>query len=104
MSRSCSLLLAALIALFAVAGLAGPAGAHGFTTVVYADATSPEPDVVRMKLGLEYDLMLVSVADTQHDDPFYQEGQPAWEDGDFTAMQKGSRTTGTRSWAMWAST
>lgn len=72
----------------ALLGFAGPAGAHGFTTVVYADVTAPQTDVVRVDLGLEYDLMLVSVADAQKDDPFYQAGQPAWEDGDFAAMKK----------------
>lgn len=65
---------------------APPAQAHGFTTVVYVDATAPRADHVRTTLGLEYDLLLVSVADTQHDDPFYREGQPAWDRADYAAM------------------
>lgn len=76
-----------VLALFAILLLiARPAEAHGFTTVVYADVTSSEADHVRVQLGLEYDLLLVSVADTQSDDPFYQEGQPAWDDADYDAM------------------
>lgn len=88
MPRSCSLLLAALVGLLAVLGLSAPASAHGFTTVIYVDATSPAPGQVQVRLGLEYDLLLVSVADTQQDDPFYREGQPAWDDGDFAAMTR----------------
>ncbi|MFT4287233.1 HupE/UreJ family protein [Nocardioides sp.] len=65
-----------------------PAQAHGFTTVTYVDVTAPRADHVRAELGLEYDLMLVSVADTQGDDPFYQQGQPAWEDADYPGMEQ----------------
>lgn len=65
---------------------AEPAQAHGFTTVVYVDATAPRADHVRTTLGLEYDLLLVSVADTQKDDAFYREGQPAWDDANYAAM------------------
>ena len=43
--------------------------AHGFTSVVYVDATSPERDHVRATLGLEYDLLVVSAADAEKDDP-----------------------------------
>ncbi len=87
MLRSRSFLLAAIVGLLAVAGIAAPAGAHGFTTVVYADITAPAADTVRVDLGLEYDLLLVSVADSQKDDPFYREGQPAWDDADFDGMK-----------------
>jgi hypothetical protein len=86
MSRSCSFLFAVILGLFAVFGLAASAGAHGFTTVVYVDAVAPAPGTVRVDLGLEYDLLLVSVADTQKDDPFYREGQPAWDDADYRGM------------------
>ncbi|WP_017934002.1 HupE/UreJ family protein [Nocardioides sp. Iso805N] len=88
MFRSCSVALAFLAALFALFTTAGPAGAHGFTTVVYAHASAPSADVVRMRLGLEYDLLLVSVAEAQKDDPLYRAGQPAWDDGDFPGMVK----------------
>jgi HupE/UreJ protein len=64
----------------------GPADAHGFSSVVYADISSSGPTSVRAKLGLEYDLMLVSVATSEKDDPFHAQGQPAWDDGDFPAM------------------
>src|SRR5690606_21562132 len=36
-----------------LAALAPSAAAHGFTSTVYADATTPEPGVVRTELGLE---------------------------------------------------
>jgi hypothetical protein len=64
----------------------GPAQAHGFTTAIYVTASSPVADHVQLDVGLEYDLMLVSVADAQDADPFYRQGQPAWEDADFPAM------------------
>ena len=86
MLRSRFFLLATVLGFVALLGSAAPANAHGFTTVVYADASAPSADVVEIKLGLEYDLLLVSVADTQKDDPFYREGQPAWDDGDFATM------------------
>ncbi|RNL75372.1 HupE/UreJ family protein [Nocardioides marmorisolisilvae] len=76
-------------ALAAIVGFtAVPAEAHGFTSVVYADVTSPRADHVQVKLGLEYDLLLVSVAQAEHDDRFFQDGQPAWDDGDYPAMVK----------------
>jgi uncharacterized membrane protein len=68
---------AAVIAL----GMA-PALAHGFSSVVYVDATQPEKGHLRTQLGLEYDLLVVSVADTQKDDPFFQEGNAAFDAGD----------------------
>ncbi|MFT4263528.1 MAG: HupE/UreJ family protein [Nocardioides sp.] len=39
-------------------------------------------------MGLEYDLLVVSVADAQRDDPLFETGQPAWEDGDFDGMTR----------------
>ncbi|WP_457109305.1 HupE/UreJ family protein [Marmoricola sp. URHA0025 HA25] len=78
-----------------VAALAGfivftelAADAHGLNSVVYAQVTSPQPNHVRVKLGLEYDLLVVSVASAEKDDSFYQDGQPAWDDGDYPAMVK----------------
>ena len=56
--------------------------AHGFTSVVYVDATSPERGHVRTELGLEYDLLVVSAADFEHDDALFQAGTAAFEDGD----------------------
>lgn len=65
-----------------------PAGAHGLTSVVYVDMTSPARGIVRVNLGLEYDLFEVSVADYEHDDALFKAGQPAWDDGDFPGMKK----------------
>ncbi len=64
----------------------GAADAHGFSSVVYADVSSGQPDHVAVRLDLEYDLLLVSVASAEKDDDFYQAGQPAWDDGDYPAM------------------
>jgi HupE / UreJ protein len=81
-----SLLLLAVLAVLVVWG--GPAQAHGLTSAVYADITSPERGVVTVNLGLEYDLFEVSVADLEQDDALYEAGQPAWESGDFPGMTK----------------
>lgn len=59
-----------------------PAFAHGFTSVVYVDATSPGNGHVRTQLTLEYDLLVVSAADDEKDDPLFQDGTAAFEDGD----------------------
>ena len=85
--------IAAVLLLFAAAAVAFVAGgtqalAHGFSSVVYTEVTAPHEDVVRAELGLEYDLMLVSVATSEDDDAFYQQGQAAWDDGDFPAMTR----------------
>lgn len=55
--------------------------AHGFTSVVYVDATSPERDHVRAELGLEYDLLVVSAADAESNDALFQAGTKAFEVG-----------------------
>lgn len=74
--------LAALTVLVLLPGLAVPADAHGFTSTVYADASTPEPGVVRTELGLEYDLLVVSAAENQDDPAFFDEGMAVWETGD----------------------
>lgn len=71
----------ALAAAFALLTLAGPAVAHGLNSVVFADVTGTD-ETVRAELGLEYDLLIVSVADTQQNDPLFRAGMAAWEDGD----------------------
>src|SRR3954452_7906358 len=78
-------LLAAAVA-GALLATATSASAHGFSSVVYADVTSPERGHVRTVLGLEYDLLVVSAADAGRDDPLFRTGTPAWEDGDEQAM------------------
>jgi hypothetical protein len=65
---------------------ASSAFAHGFTSVVYVDATSGERDHVSATLGLEYDLLVVSAADALGDDAFFRAGTAAWEDGDSQAQ------------------
>jgi hypothetical protein len=36
-------------------------------------------------------LLLVSVASSENDDPFYREGQPAWDAGDYPGMMKAAQ-------------
>ncbi|WP_426245433.1 HupE/UreJ family protein [Nocardioides sp. LHG3406-4] len=78
---SCAVLLLILLPL-------SRAEAHGFSSVVYADLTAPSQGHVRVELGLEYDLLLYSVGDTQQDDLLVKSGQPAWETADFPGMTK----------------
>ncbi|MFJ1579067.1 MULTISPECIES: HupE/UreJ family protein [unclassified Streptomyces] len=74
---------AAVIALLSV----GPsAQAHGFTSTVYADVTSGEEGHIRTKLGLEYDLFVVSAADSEDNDPLFRTGNAAFENGDTAAQ------------------
>ncbi|MFC8801354.1 HupE/UreJ family protein [Promicromonospora sp. NPDC057138] len=79
--------LTAAVLLPGLAGLAPPADAHGFTSTVYADASTPEPGLVRTELGLEYDLLVVSAAEYQDDDALFEEGMAVWKTGgDRTAL------------------
>src|SRR5215471_10888784 len=88
--RRAPLFVAAVLAAFVV--FSGErAEAHGFASVVYADVTSAREDHVGVKLGLEYDLLLVSVASSEKDDPFYREGQPAWDAGEYPGMVKAAQ-------------
>ncbi|MFE4368659.1 HupE/UreJ family protein [Streptomyces sp. NPDC056835] len=74
---------AAVIALLSV----GPsAQAHGFTSTVYADVTAGDGGHIRTKLELEYDLFVVSAADSENDDPLFRTGNAAFEDGDTDAQ------------------
>lgn len=74
-----------LVLLAATLITAAPAFGHGFSSVVYVDVTSPEPGHVRSVLGLEYDLLVVSAADSGSDDPLFQQAMPAWENRDEAA-------------------
>ncbi|GAA1535275.1 HupE/UreJ family protein [Nocardioides humi] len=76
-----AVLVAAVVAVLTL-GPAPGAGAHGFSSVVYADVTAPEPGHVRVELGLEYDLLVVSTADTERADDVFQDGTAAFEGGD----------------------
>jgi hypothetical protein len=60
--------------------------AHGFSSVVYIDMTAPEKGHVRTELGLEYDLLVVSTADAEHDDRLFREGNAAFDAGDAKAQ------------------
>ncbi|WP_431906523.1 HupE/UreJ family protein [Amycolatopsis thermoflava] len=65
---------------------AAPGAAHGFTSTVYAGLTSPGPGHVRVELGLEYDLLVVSAADYEDDDPLFRQGTAAFEARDPVAQ------------------
>ncbi|MFL6024651.1 MAG: HupE/UreJ family protein [Marmoricola sp.] len=80
------LLVAVLAAFIGLNG--GAAFAHGFSSVVYADVSATAGDHVEVRLGLEYDLLVVSAATAAKDDGFFEAGQPAWDDGDYPAMRK----------------
>jgi HupE / UreJ protein len=58
---------------------ASSAFAHGFSSVVFADLTSPERGHVHTQLGLEYDLLVVSAADAEKDDPLFKAGTAAFD-------------------------
>ena len=83
--RAASAVLLALAALILGAIVAGPASAHGLSSVVYADLKTDGPGHVRTTLQLEYDLLVVSAADTQRDDSLFQDGDGAFQDGDTAA-------------------
>jgi hypothetical protein len=80
--RVASVALAAALLLLLTAT---SAFAHGFSSVVFVDATSPARGHVRTVLGLEYDLLVVSAADAEKDDPLFKQATPAWEDRDAPA-------------------
>ncbi|MEZ3160401.1 HupE/UreJ family protein [Microbacterium sp. BWT-B31] len=58
------------------------ASAHGFSSVVYGDVAAGENGHVIVELELEYDLLVVSAADYEDEDPLYRDGTAAFEDGD----------------------
>ena len=58
-----------------------PASAHGFTSTAYVDVAEGNEGHIRTKLGLEYDLFVVSAADYEDDDPLFKTGNAAFETG-----------------------
>ncbi|MFC4506036.1 MULTISPECIES: HupE/UreJ family protein [Streptomyces] len=78
--------IATAAAVLAVMLSALPAAAHGFSSTVYVDVTSPEAGHVRTELGLEYDLLVVSAADYENDDPLFRKGDAAFKDGNSAAQ------------------
>lgn len=82
-TRHLRALVVAGIAIAAVAVGAASASAHGFTSVAYADLMEgEEAGHVAVELQLEYDLLVVSVADAEKDDALFQDGTYAFEMGD----------------------
>jgi hydrogenase/urease accessory protein HupE len=61
---------------------ASSASAHGFTSTVYADAATTENGDVQVELDLEYDLLVVSAAESGGDDAFFERGMDLFETGD----------------------
>jgi hypothetical protein len=87
-SRRC---VAGVLLVLAVCWPWGRAEAHGFSSTVYAEVTSAGSGGVAVDLELEYDLLVVSVADTQDDDAFFEEGDGAWQDGDLAGQAQALR-------------
>ncbi|MGW3624622.1 HupE/UreJ family protein [Streptomyces sp. NPDC000880] len=80
--RACAAVAAVAAAVVAVLLSAVPALAHGFSSTVYVALASPGAGHVRTELRLEYDLLVVSAADSEKDEPLFQAGTAAFEDGD----------------------
>lgn len=74
------LVVALLLAGIGVLLAAPTASSHGFSSVAYADATQQD-GAMRVDLALEYDLLVVSVAETQNDPDFFEEGMEVWKTG-----------------------
>ncbi|MEU5907890.1 HupE/UreJ family protein [Micromonospora sp. NPDC047467] len=64
----------------------GPASAHGFSSTVYAKIAAGDEGHIRTAIELEYDLLVVSAADSGGDDPLFQAGTAAFEAGDTGAQ------------------
>src|SRR4051812_36438477 len=75
-------LLVAALGLSVLLGAPGAASAHGFSSVVLADIGTQPNGTLRAELKLEYDLLVVSAADAEGDDPLFREGTDAFDAGD----------------------
>ncbi|MEU7948444.1 HupE/UreJ family protein [Micromonospora taraxaci] len=62
------------------------ASAHGFSSTVYTKITAGDEGHIRTTVELEYDLLVVSAADSGGDDPLFQAGTAAFEAGDSSAQ------------------
>ncbi|WP_309244407.1 HupE/UreJ family protein [Micromonospora parastrephiae] len=71
---------------------AGPASAHGFSSTVYAKISAGDEGHIRTALELEYDLLIVSAADSGDDDPLFRAGTAAFEAGDTGAQAVALKT------------
>ncbi|MET7710684.1 HupE/UreJ family protein [Micromonospora sp. NPDC005413] len=65
---------------------AGVASAHGFSSTVYTRIAAGDEGHIRTAVELEYDLLVVSAADSGDDDPLFQAGTAAFEAGDTDAQ------------------
>ncbi|GAA1964027.1 HupE/UreJ family protein [Agromyces allii] len=83
-SRFAAAGIAVALAALGTAGVlvgATPAAAHGFSSTVYVDATEAQGGGIRAELDLEYDLLVVSAAENEHDDAFFDDGMSLFETG-----------------------
>jgi hypothetical protein len=76
----------AIVAAVIVVLSAAPALAHGFTSTVFVDISSGDDGHVQTKLGLEYDLFVVSTADYEDNDPLFRAGTAAFDNADTVAQ------------------
>lgn len=65
---------------------AGQAFAHGFSSTVYAQISAGDEGHIRSAVELEYDLLVVSAADSGDDDPLFKAGTAAFEAEDTEAQ------------------
>jgi hypothetical protein len=79
--RHLLVVIAVVVAAFTTLLVAAPAQAHGFTSVVYADLRPGGHGHVRAQLLLEYDLLVVSAADAEHEDALFRDGTEAFTNG-----------------------
>ncbi len=80
--RALFLIIFSLLAIWSFSLTIGAASAHGFSSVAYASVSSGDNDLISVELKLEYDLLIVSAADTQKEDALFQEGTEAFESRD----------------------
>ncbi|MFE7979112.1 HupE/UreJ family protein [Streptomyces shenzhenensis] len=85
-----------IAAVLALLSAVQPALAHGFTSTVYVQVGAGAEGRIRTTLELEYDLLVVSAADAERDDPLFQAGTAAFDAGD-TEGQAAALNAHTRS-------
>jgi hypothetical protein len=72
-----------LLSATATVGLGiGAAEAHGFTSSVYVDVTSPTAGHVQTGLDLEYDLLVASAAEKGNDQDLFDQGMDLFQTGE----------------------
>ncbi|WP_382309707.1 HupE/UreJ family protein [Herbiconiux sp. UC225_62] len=81
-SRWLLLPAAVLTGLAALLGAPAAASAHGFSSVVLIDLGTDDAGDLQAELRLEYDLLVVSAADAEEDDPLFRAGTDAFDAGD----------------------